>query len=134
MKKKMNVVVQTLSYESNHLDCLECGESIFNPICPECILRQFRSWIKVHPGLAIVEREISHFVKNHSLFNHSSQTCIACKKQSSYLCPYCFTKYIYDLLKQAKLSKAILGEFLFLFNYDFDHTGYYKEGERLGIF
>lgn len=134
MKKKMNAVVQASNSEFNHNDCLNCGESIFNPICPECILRQFRSWIKVYPALANIEKNITHFVNCHKTFASKSQRCITCNKHSSYLCPYCFTEYIYNLLKQAKLSKLILGEFLFLFNYDFEHTGYYKEGERLGIF
>jgi hypothetical protein len=132
--KKMNAVVQAPNLELRHINCLECGESIFNPICPECILRHFNSWISIYPSLKYIEKSIIKFIKKNRIFHNHSQTCISCKKDNVYLCPYCFTKYIYKLLKQAKISRLVLGEFLFLFNYDFEHTGYYKEGERLGIF
>ena len=59
--------------------------------------------------------------------------CIICKKQRAFLCPYCFTEYVLDLLKKLKISKIILQEFLQFFNYDFEHTGYYKEAEKLGV-
>jgi hypothetical protein len=135
MNKKMNASVQAYNNsEIKHNDCLSCHEAIFNPICPECILKQFRSWTKIHPGLKKVEQIIVNFVNKHRIFNKNSQTCITCKKHSSYLCPYCFTEYIFNLLKKARLSRALIGEFLFLFNYDLEHTGYYKEGERLGVF
>jgi len=135
MNKKMNAVVQALDLEkTKHTDCLNCHEAIFNPICPECILKQLKSWINIYPGLKKVEKNIITFVRRNRIFNNNSQTCITCHKNSAYICPYCFTEHIYNLLKQARITKAILSEFLLLFNYDFEHTGYYKEGEKLGIF
>jgi len=132
MKKNINAVVQ--AFELKHKDCLNCGEAIFNPICPECILKQFNQWIMTHPSLEKVKDNIEEFIFRNRKFSNNSQKCITCHKNSSYLCPYCFTEHIYNLLKKARMANVILAEFLMLFNYDFEHTGYFKEGERLGVF
>ncbi len=127
----MNVVVQTLK----HNFCLNCYEAIYNPICPECIFKGFSNWILKFPKVEerIID-EIKLFILKCRIFNNISQKCIACNNYNVYICPYCFTEYLYNQLKKAKARKEILSEFLFMFNFDFEHTGYYKEGEQLGVF
>ncbi|MDO8516561.1 MAG: hypothetical protein Q7S33_00390 [Nanoarchaeota archaeon] len=132
---KFNAVVQAPLIEKFHTDCLNCREPIFNPLCPECLTKAFEQWILKYPeAKEKTLANIKEFLKRNRKFNNNSQKCIVCKRKSVYLCPYCFTEFLLQTLKQTKVSKNILGEFLFLFNFDFNHNGYYKEGEKLGVF
>ena len=59
--------------------------------------------------------------------------CIKCKDNIASVCPYCFTEYVLRELKKIEANKIVLGEFFEFFNFDFDHTGYSKEAEKLGV-
>jgi len=131
----MNVSNQAYDLQEKHEDCLECGEAIFNPICPNCIAYEFEQWISKYPQLeSPVSKIINKFLREHEKLNQSSRECILCGNKSAYLCPYCFTEFLLNVLKVVRADKKALAEFLQLFNYDFDHTGYYLEGEELGAF
>jgi|APSaa5957512622_1039677.scaffolds.fasta_scaffold35556_1 hypothetical protein len=131
MKQKTGVAIQAPNLlEFKHPDCLECKEAIFNPICPSCISKQFYNWISIsYPKIERkILKELNVFLKKNKHFHNKSQTCIVCKKQNAYVCPYCFTVYLKALLKSAQVTNKVLSEFLFLFNFDFEHTGYAKNG------
>lgn len=133
MNAKMNVAVQTFSSENLHIDCLECNEAIFNPICPSCLAKQFEQWIISYPELEEVGLTVKDYIKSNKEFDGVSQTCIVCRNNFAYLCPYCFTDFLFSLLKEARTDKKILEEFFVLFNFDFEHSGYWKEAEKLGV-
>jgi len=135
MEKSYDAVVQAQLIEFFHTDCLNCKEPIFNPLCPECIAKGFEQWISRYPDAKNKTlANIKEFLKRNQRFNNNSQKCVVCRRKSVYLCPYCFTEFLLTTLKKTQADKKIIGEFLFLFNFDFDHNGYYKEGEKLGIF
>jgi len=117
-----------------HIFCLNCSEIIFNPICPECIAKEFSRWIESYPEMKKARLMANKFAEKGKIFNGISQTCITCGNNNAYLCPYCFTEYLFGILKNVKADAKILSEFLLLFNFDFEHSGYYKEGEELGVF
>ncbi|MEM4230530.1 MAG: hypothetical protein QXF25_01515 [Candidatus Pacearchaeota archaeon] len=107
--------------------CLECGEEIFNPLCPKCLAREIEVWLESHSSKikTIVKNEIKKILKFNKEHNHTK--CILCKKKDVFLCPYCFTERIYNKLKNAKVNSKILNNFLTLFNFDLEHTGYSKD-------
>lgn len=65
---------------------------------------------------------------------YEGTSCIKCKNNSAIVCPYCFTEYVLQELKKLEANKIVLKEFFVFFNFDFDHTGYYDEGEKLGVY
>ena len=139
MKRKLSGVVmqipsiensQELEYHTyKNYNCLDCGEEIFNPICPSCLAFEFKHWISKYPKLEEkFTKKIERFLRLNKNFRSNSHKCIICKRDSVYLCPYCFTEYIMKILKKEKISSKILNEFLFMFNFDLEHTGYAKNG------
>ena len=112
-------------------ECLECKEAIFNPICPSCLASQIEAWLASYPSDIrdkIIER-IKDYAEKTSRIAGKSTKCISCKKRKAALCPYCFTAYVFEELKRAKVSRIILKEFVQFFNYDFEHSGYSREFE-----
>jgi hypothetical protein len=117
-------------------ECLDCHESVFNPICPECLSLQIEAWlssISSYPlKQKIMKRLHDYILATENLVPRSTQ-CIVCKRNTASICPYCFTNYVFILLKCMHAHREILREFLQFFNYDFDHTGYTKDAEELGL-
>ena len=145
MKTKFNVAIQTsnkneisaqskdyISKEINE-DCLSCGYNIVHPICPSCIAKGFKQWILRFPKDEQQLRiKVDHFLKAHRYFDGYSKKCASCGKNNTHLCPYCFTEYLYNIIKEAGLGIRALSEFLFIFNFDFEHKGYSQELEAYG--
>lgn len=119
-------------YYSSYAICTECSESICNPICPKCLAREIKKWLEngnylrneiKKKFLQILKKLLS---KNLPLEGTSSP-CIICKQGNAYMCPYCFTEKIYDLLQKEKVSRNAIKKFLKIFNFDFERTGYARE-------
>ena len=60
-------------------------------------------------------------------------TCVSCMKPITFMCPYCFTERIYNQLKKSGAEKKILMDFLEMFNFDLEHTGYSRDMEKFGM-
>ena len=73
-------------------------------------------------------------MKEHQNIKGEYSRCVCCGSKKVNICPYCFTEFLHELLKLEKASQKVIGEFLFLFNFDFEHNGYYQEGEDIGVF
>jgi hypothetical protein len=132
MKQKMYVAKQAYNLEKEtHLDCLSCGKDISHPICPSCIAKAFEEWIKKFPEQKELKSKLDKFTKDHKKISGKSKSCVSCKNQV-HICPYCFTEYLYSLIKEAGLGVKAMTEFLFIFNFDFTHEGYSKELEAYG--
>jgi len=129
-----NAAIQASSFEKEiHHDCLSCAEPITNPLCPECIGKGFKQWIgKFTTGDKGIIEKLDHFLKNHKHLDGNSIKCASCRKNTTHICPYCFTEYLYKLTKEAGLGVCAMTEFLFIFNFDFEHDGYSRELEVLG--
>jgi len=110
--------------------CMECHEVIYNPICPSCLSTEIRKWLE-DTNFRMKKPVVSEM---QSILNRGrcfGSSCVICRKQSTFLCPYCFTELVYKKLKQLKIAKKILLDFLKIFNFDFEHTGYYHDLEKL---
>ena len=151
MKRKKNVAIQTYSIcrlkakqtksrrrtksEANwmpqHPDCLSCGSNIKHPICPNCIAEAFNEWLKKFPENHDIKHRLNIFMHQHSHIKGNSKKCVHCNK-NVHVCPYCFTDYLRKLIKETDLGTQAITEFLFIFNFDFEHKGYSKELEAYG--
>lgn len=116
-------------------ECLECQEPVSNPLCHICLAKQVDAWLSNYPS-EIRNRIIGNlkgYVKKTRNIDVEALRCIACNKKTAALCPYCFTNHVFNELKKMKVARMILKEFLQFFNYDFEHVGYSREAERLGV-
>lgn len=117
-------------------ECLDCNEPTSNPLCPICLTTQIQVWLSSYPDRHLTNKileKIKKYVEKTNNLESSYTKCVACGRQRASLCPYCFTNYIFNLLKSMKVNRIVLKEFLQFFNYDFEHVGYSKEAERLGV-
>lgn len=114
--------------------CLECGEEIFNPLCPKCLSREIDAWLEFQHGKIkkTVKNEIKKILKVNK--EHDYTKCIICRRKDVFLCPCCFTERIYNKLKKARVNPKILNNFLTLFNFDLEHTGYSKDMQGIENF
>lgn len=116
-----------------HPDCLSCGKLIKHPLCPKCISKGYKQWMEKFSGEEKeLNEKLDYFLEGHRKFNGKSTRCVSCGKKRTHLCPYCFTKFLHKITKEAGAGVRLLSEFLFIFNFDFEHTGYSRELETLG--
>jgi hypothetical protein len=123
-----------LSFERSY-ECLSCHEAVSNPICPDCLSFQIEAWltsISAYPLKNKIMKRIRDYINSQHDYVGESTICIVCGKTKASICPYCFTNYVYALLKCLNVNKSIIKEFLQFFNYDLEHNGYSKDAEELG--
>lgn len=129
VKQKLQPQHHGRSYE-----CPQCMESISNPICHNCLGKQIISWLSCYPGIKKeIESELKKYLKSVNNLVSESILCIVCKEKKAALCPYCFMEGVFNLMKMAGVHKRILNDFVNIFNFDSDHTGYVKEAEEIGF-
>ena len=141
----MNVAKQAYNLEKEqNNDCLSCGENINHPLCPNCLAKGFHKWLKHFPrdedpifettrkqDKKAIKSKLRAFMKHHNHSDGKSKECVACKGPV-HICPKCFTEHLYNLVKEAGIGTRALTEFLFIFNFDFEHDGYSQELEAYG--
>lgn len=121
----------TTALETNHL-CNVCSEAVTNPICPFCLTSEIDAWLTLYPSL---RKELMPKLNNYlndvsnKITTYGTQ-CIKCKKNRAFVCPYCFTEYVFRQLEKMESSEIILKEFLEFFNFDLDYKGYFKDSEE----
>ena len=115
------------------ITCDICSEAVINPLCPFCLTAEINAWLVLYPNLRkeLMPR-ICEYLKKIEDKVEDCANCIKCGNKWASLCSYCFTEHILKELKKIGANKIIIKEFLEFFN--FDHTGYYKEAEKLGVF
>jgi len=132
MKQKRNVAQSACRFEKEiHNDCLSCGTDITHPLCPNCIAKAFNAWTKKFPEHKHMKSKLNGFMKHHNHMNAKSKPCVACSS-SVHICPLCFTTHLYSLVKEAGLGVRATTQFLFMFNFDFEHNEYSRDLEFYG--
>lgn len=108
--------------------CVECEETITNPICPDCLAEGVAAWAGERLGPVIADAVFD--VTATLAYEHGSTWCIKCNKKMQ-LCAYCYTNSLIDILKS---QPVVLAQFMYFFSFDFEKQGYEKElFERFGI-
>ena len=122
-----------LTFFSRYAVCNECTEPIWNPICPICLANEIEAWLRAgnvsEQEKGIFRNAVNTILNANSELEGESSRCIICREKDDYMCPYCFTEKIYDILKEKNVSSEIIRKFIEIFNFDFDRTGYSKEIE-----
>ncbi len=132
MKNKRNVAKQTYNLEKEiHNDCISCGNNITHPLCPNCLAKAFHIWVKKFPEHKQLKAKLRPLMKHHNHIKAKSTPCAACQK-SVHICPKCFTTHLYNLVKEAGLGVRATSQFLFMFNFDFEHNTYSQDLEAYG--
>lgn len=114
--------------------CDVCSIAVTNPLCPSCLATEIEAWVTLYPNLSkeLIPR-IRRYIENISEKAIDFTQCIKCGNKTASVCPYCFTSQVLRELKKLEVNKIILREFFEFFNFDFDHTGYSREAEKLGV-
>ena len=117
-----------------HYICDVCSEAVTNPICPFCLATEVDAWLTLYPNLRKeLKPKIELYLKKIHAKIFESTTCIKCSGKRASVCPYCFTKFVFEELENISANRMILKEFFEFFNFDFEHTGYTKEFEEMGV-
>ena len=117
-----------------HYKCSVCNEVVNHPLCPFCLTTEIKAWLTLYPDLRnVLLPRIHKYLRKMGSKVIDSTRCFKCKNKRAFICPYCFTEHVFRELKRVNVNKIILMEFLDFFNFDFKHTGYSKEAERLGV-
>lgn len=114
--------------------CNVCSIAVTNPLCPACLAIEIQAWVTLYPNLSkeLIPR-IKRYIENLEEKAIDFTQCIKCGNKTASVCPYCFTNQVLKELKKLEANKIILREFFEFFNFDFDHTGYSQEAEKLGV-
>lgn len=129
------MILQKDSSNEAQYMCDMCNEAITNPICPFCLAEQIEVWLTFYPQLKreILPKIHNYLKKTLNRITAYGTECIKCRKNRAFVCPYCFTEYVFSELQEINANKLILREFIEFFNFDLEFKGYYKESEELGI-
>lgn len=114
--------------------CDVCSIAVTNPLCPNCLATEIEAWLTLYPNLRkeLLPR-MKRYIENIGEQAIEFTQCIKCGNKTASVCPYCFTDQVLKELKKLETNKIILKEFFEFFNFDFDHTGYSREAEKLGV-
>ena len=89
--------------------CIECGESITNPICPECIVEQAIACLadRYNAG-KLNENEIKRLNGKLAAVLKANYTeegidCISCKNSFA-ICPHCTARYLWEIIPRLSSS------------------------------
>lgn len=105
--------------------CVECEETITNPICPACLQVGVEQWLREEHREALVPE--LHELTRRVFWNDGETFCIKCNNLMS-TCAYCYTKAVFDLIRH---EPDLLQRYLVYFNYDLGHMGWEQEAVAL---
>jgi len=94
--------------------CIECGESVTNPICPECIMQETLAILAdKHIAGKLKEWEVDEINARlarvlKASYSEGGVDCIKCNTSFS-ICPHCVARYLKGILP--------LSIYSFLFSY-----------------
>ena len=90
------------------LQCVICQEAITNPICPECLAKEIKTWLREKKPIWI------NSVTEPKDFGYGSK-CIFCGRGMS-ICAHCYSYDFYEYLLET--DPELAEEFVEYFNYD----------------
>jgi hypothetical protein len=103
-------------YESH---CAICLESITDPVCIYCYIKQVKTWfrdINVNP---LVGKFAVNKIKDKLLVGGISEiNCILCGSENVDICFYCFGFMTVQILRELNLPDSMIESFSESFNYD----------------
>ena len=96
------------------MNCVECEETITNPVCPDCLSEGIACWVAERLG-PVAAQEV--FTITGALVYPGGDTwCIKCDKTMQ-LCAYCYTNGVMSILKN---HPVVLDQFVHYFGFEFE--------------
>jgi len=103
--------------ESN---CSLCLETITDPVCIKCYLRQVKHWFNDLNIDAIFKKFAVEKIKQRLNFETLNETnCILCRKENVNVCFFCFAFITVEILRELNIPDSLIENFSETFNYDF---------------
>ena len=101
----------------NH--CVICLESITDPICIHCYIRQVKTWFRDIDINPVIKKYALNKIKQKlSIEGVSDIGCIICGNENADICFYCFGFITINILKELSLPDEMLESFSESFNYN----------------
>jgi hypothetical protein len=98
----------------NSNSCIICQDSISDPVCRSCYLKQVKILLndfEVHP---IAKEIILRKIKRRFPVEFLNDTqCILCKKENVSMCRHCFSVILIDILRELNFTENLIEEFGF---------------------
>ncbi|VVB77793.1 Uncharacterised protein [uncultured archaeon] len=114
--------------------CDVCSIAVTNPLCPACLTQEIEAWSTLYPNIRNeLLPKLNKYLGKVEDRVFDSTKCIKCQNKRASVCPYCFTAKVFGDLKKMNANRTVLKEFVEFFNFDFEHTEYSQEAERLGV-
>lgn len=99
--------------------CTLCIQSITDPICTRCYIKQVRMWFNDMGINPLINDFAMEKIKNRLLFETINETeCIICKNENVNVCFYCFMSLTIQIFKEINLSNEMIDHFSEFFNYE----------------
>jgi len=105
--------------EYDYFECLECNTPIANPICPECVVKEFVMWLDKFPrvrGKGETIRQIKNILRENEKFEGNSGKCIECGEHNTFMCPHCFIMEISKIIRANIKDRRVSEEFFRMFH------------------
>jgi len=98
--------------------CTMCADTITNPVCEKCYLREIAQWLRDFGIGPIPMRIVFTRIKEEmSPETMNETTCIICGRETLSACAYCFFLKAAKVFKELNFPDRVIRSFLEVFNY-----------------
>ena len=109
--------------------CVLCEQQITNPLSPERLIEQMKTWLwderrDLIRGLEAAADEL--------LDSNGDDVCIVTGNKMK-VCVYCFTEHIFKWLLSQNVEPEVLEEYITYFNFDEGRLGYWHTANAMGV-
>ena len=108
--------------------CIECGDSISNPICHECMQEEIIAWLvdtAYRKGMNVDKLKAAVAMKAKELWGYPETgiTCVTCG-EGLLICSYCFIRHVESVFNREKVAIPF-PSFSFSSSHHFDFEKYF---------
>ena len=94
--------------------CMVCEDSISDPVCRNCYLKQIKILLDDLKMHTIAKEIILNKIKNKfPIETLNNIECILCRKDNVAICRYCFSIILRDILRESNFTENSIEEFGF---------------------
>jgi hypothetical protein len=104
------------------MECVLCREPVTNPVCHECLAEAIAQWV----AEKVPERIEDFWRETRALDGAHGVRCVHCRSPVG-VCTYCYTREIFNWLRDGKLQFS----FVEYFNFDFYREQPYLDGGHI---
>jgi hypothetical protein len=92
--------------------CVVCEDSISDPVCRSCYLKQIGVLLNdLHLHEITVEIILKKIKSNFPTSNLNDTKCILCRRENVTLCRYCFSIILKNILRELNFTEDLIKNF-----------------------